>query len=74
MANYTYEGKEEQRKTVGKQGSGGCGVIYVPRTWIGYNVAVVLLSGKDAEKEDSHKDPVLKDKPSGVNPQAGHDE
>ena len=68
MANYTYEGKEEQRKTVGKQGSGGCGVIYVPRTWIGYNVAVVLLSGKDAEKEDSHY-PAMNGKPSA----AGHD-
>jgi putative transposon-encoded protein len=48
MAKYEYEGSAEERKTVGRQGK-GCGIVYVPKTWIGKNVAVVLLAGKDAE-------------------------
>lgn len=50
MAKYEYEGKAEERKVVARQGAErGCGIIYLPKDWVGKKVAVVLLSGEDAK-------------------------
>jgi len=40
MAEFTIVGEEMIKKTVGKHGCGA--VVYVPKRWLGKNVAVIL--------------------------------
>ena len=40
MAEFRVKGKQMITKIVGKQGTGG--IVYIPKAWIGKQVAVIL--------------------------------
>lgn len=44
---FTLDGEDMIKKTVSKCGNGG--VVYVPKKWVGHEVAVILLN-EEAEK------------------------